>query len=391
MLPSEQPGIAPYLRQIPTIGPEDTVSRALSMLRYAALDTLPVVDSAGRLQGVLTLDDLRPLLVRETIDLLDSVSEWARKPAVVAAPKTSLSQAREALIHGEETTLPVVDEYGRYLGVIGFADLIEPIPVRARPGMIGGMATPWGVYLTNGSLQAGVGNLALAGTGVLMGVLFIVAIVGVGLLLHRFDSGFAAAYFNSLYLPEPRTLTIESLPWVAARSLPLIAFLLMIRALPLSQYHAAEHQAVHAMERGEPLHPAVVDRMPRVHPRCGTNIMAAALIFTAGFQGFTMLSGGWLGTTDGALLAALLAALTWRRFGGFLQYYFTTRPAAAKHIASGLAAAEDLESKFQGSHVARPRILRRIWCMGLPQVMAGVTAGAFAAIWIVETLRSHFG
>src|SRR5687768_9136480 len=153
------------LRQIPTLAPEDSVSRALSMLRYAALDTLPVVDSAGRLVGVLTLHDLRPLLVRDQLELLDPVMTLARMPGAVVTATGTLHDARRALVTSGETTIPVLDERGIYLGVVGFADLIEPIPVRSRPAQIGGMATPWGVYLTNGALQAGVGNGALVATG----------------------------------------------------------------------------------------------------------------------------------------------------------------------------------------------------------------------------------
>jgi uncharacterized protein YqhQ len=37
---------------------------------------------------------------------------------------------------------------------------------------------------------------------------------------------------------------------------------------------------VHAIERGEPLLAESVRAMPRVHPRCGTNIVAAAFLAT---------------------------------------------------------------------------------------------------------------
>jgi uncharacterized protein YqhQ len=36
---------------------------------------------------------------------------------------------------------------------------------------------------------------------------------------------------------------------------------------------------VHAIERGEPLVLEVVRRMPRVHPRCGTNLVAGIALF----------------------------------------------------------------------------------------------------------------
>ena len=381
---NELTGIGPVMRQIPTLAPEDSVSRALSMLRYAALDTLPVVDSAGRLVGILTLQDLRTLLVRDRLELLDPVRAWAREPGAIARPTATLDDARQALVTSGETTIPVVDDRGVYLGVVGFADLIEPIPVRARPAQIGGMATPWGVYLTNGAVQAGVGNIALVCTGVVMGALLAIAIFGTGMVAHLFDVRLADVYFSAIFSPEPQRLTIASGPWVIARTLPMLIFLLLLRAMPLAQYHAAEHQAVHAMERGEPLRAEIVSRMPRVHPRCGTNIMAAGLVFTAGFHGLMMLGGGWFGTTDSALLAALMAVIMWRRVGAFLQTYFTTRRAGAKHIASGLAAAEELEDKFQQSAPVRPRILRRIWCMGLPQILVGVSAGFMTAALLLD-------
>jgi hypothetical protein len=112
--------------------------------------------------------------------------------------------------------------------------------------------------------------------------------------------------------------------------------------------------------------------------------MAAGLVFTAGFHGFLLLGAGLLGTTDSALLAALLAVLTWRRAGAFLQYYFTTKPAGPRHIASGLAAAEDLEYKFQSAPPERPRILRRLWCMGLPQILIGVLIGGGATALLLD-------
>ena len=377
-------GIAAVLRQIPTLAPEDSVSRALSMLRYTALDTLPVVDSAGRLAGVITLQDLRPLLVRDRIELLDPVSGWLRYPEAVASPNFNLEDARSALVNSGETTLPVVDDLGHYFGVVGFTDLIEPIPVRTRPSLVGGMATPWGVYLTNGSIQAGVGNRALVATGLLMGALLVLALVGTEYAAHWLDGRFGTTLGSLMYRSDFNNS--GNLAGAAFRAVPMLLFLLLIRALPLSQFHAAEHQAVHAIERGEPLVSEVVLRMPRVHPRCGTNIMAAALLFTAGFHALVGVGGVWLGVTDSALLAALVALLGWRRLGAFLQYYFTTRPAGPRHIASGVAAAEDLERKFQQAPPERTRILRRIWCMGLPQIMLGVAISGSATAFLVDVL-----
>ncbi|MER3495923.1 MAG: hypothetical protein C4320_03425, partial [Armatimonadota bacterium] len=56
-------------------------------------------------------------------------------------------------------------------------------------------------------------------------------------------------------------------------------FVILFRLLPLAGTHAAEHMAVNALERGEPLDPEVVARMPRTHIRCGTNLAVGAGLF----------------------------------------------------------------------------------------------------------------
>jgi hypothetical protein len=158
-----------------------------------------------------------------------------------------------------------------------------------------------------------------------------------------------------------------------------------MRLLPLAGYHAAEHQAVHAIERGEPLRPEILRRMPRVHPRCGTNIMAGALIFTVVSQALTALRIG-LGSSDSAVLGAIVALFTWRSLGAFLQQYFTTRPATDRQLASGIAAARDLERKFTGAIPRRPTLIRRLWCMGMPQMVVGTSLGATAMGFLLSYL-----
>ena len=49
----------------------------------------------------------------------------------------------------------VVDGAGVCHGLILYSDLLLPERPRPKPAMIGGMATPFGVYLTDGAQQAG--------------------------------------------------------------------------------------------------------------------------------------------------------------------------------------------------------------------------------------------
>ena len=138
----------------------------------------------------------------------------------------------------------------------------------------------------------------------------------------------------------------------------------------MTGYHAAEHQVVHAIEQGDDLRAEVVRTKPRVHPRCGTNLMAAFGMF--------MILDRWAGS-----LAFIGALVSWRFFGSFLQQYITTRPARVREIDSGLFAGKQLLERYQegiGKHASG---WRRLWNMGLLQVALG-----FAIVWSL-LLLSH--
>jgi hypothetical protein len=133
-------------------------------------------------------------------------------------------------------------------------------------------------------------------------------------------------------------------------------FVLMMRLTPLSGYHAAEHQTVWAIERGLPLTPENVARMPRAHPRCGTNLLALGGLIQIAFQHLPTFDGGTI------MITLLFIYLLWRSFGEMLQNYFTTKPATPRQLQSGIAAGRALLEKYQDQpHVMAPfgaRLLR---------------------------------
>jgi hypothetical protein len=160
----------------------------------------------------------------------------------------------------------------------------------------------------------------------------------------------------------------------------LSAFLLLtlVRLLPLSGTHAAEHQVVHCVEQGVPLTVPFVRSMPRVHPRCGTNLLAGMMTFMLVFAGvFVVAQVKDLDTPDCIAVAAMIAApvglIYWRRIGAFLQYWFTTKPASEEQIVGAIKAAEQVlrEREGRGSLPVKRPLLRRVWAMGLPQICIG--------------------
>lgn len=381
--------LARVLRQPPYLLPDDGVARAVGLLRHGG-EVAPVMDSLGRLVGVLSIGDLLPLLeaAEDRSRLSRSIRPYVRPAPAVIGPDATLPDVRSLLLRTGETAAFVVDRRRRLLGAVCLADLLDPDPEMPRPTSVGGMATPWGVYLTTGTIHAGAGNRALLASGALLGLMMAGAYLAVGLALLGVQRGTGEGVYALWLGSQPARDPWRALEWLALQALALPVFALLMRLSPLTRYHAAEHQTVHAIERGEALELEALRRMPRVHPRCGTNLIAAAIVFTTVAQAATAVSGSLVDPVNAAALGAAAAFLTWRRVGAALQQYFTTRPAGDKHLASGLAAAEELLHRYVTELPVRPTLWRRLWCAGMPQmlvgVMLGLSAGTFVSRWVLS-------
>lgn len=251
-----------------------------------------------------------------------------------------------------------------------------PLPItRVSTPRLGGMATPLGVYLHDGIDGGGAGFLGLVLTGMLVVTLGIAAEIVTGMVGRSVETALLglsgvwriAHYFGAIgFSPDDIVFKIPSM----------CLLLLFVRLLPLAGTHAAEHQVVHCVEQGVPLVPRYVRAMPRVHPRCGTNLLTGMLIFLSVFTVVFDLSlsyGSEWATMLGAIAAAPLTLMYWRRVGAFMQYWLATKPATDGQIAGAIKAAEQVfakRAKRRGA-VVRMRPLRRIWAMGVPQVLIG--------------------
>jgi len=218
------------------------------------------------------------------------------------------------------------------------------------------MATPFGVYLTGGGVRAGVGDFALLATGALMSVLLLVAY------------GLADWVIGARWWGEALPLAADWIQQPAVADLfSMVVFGMLFRWTWVTGYHAAEHQVVHAMEAGDELEQGSVSRQPRVHPRCGTNLMAAVLIMSL-FWRHRFLDPGQ------PVIAMLVTLIFWRRVGSWIQQHVTTRPATPAQIHSGISAAQELLFRYQSGPRVTPSRFARIWNMGILQVMTGATA-----------------
>lgn len=309
-------------------------------------------------------------------DLVGALSAGAESTGAVEgvirrdAPAVSGKMpATEVLRLFESTGLPalaVVDSDNRVVGVITPSRLLAPTDREARPKLVGGMATPFGVYLTGGGVSGGVAPYALIAAGAFLFALFVAGAylaLLVGWLLPR--EFMRAAWFE---------------PLISA--LGLLFFFLLMRLAPLTGYHAAEHMVVHAIEQSEPLERETVARMPRVHPRCGTNVAVGLAIFLG-------LSGlAWTPEAELRTVVALLATmLFFRPLGSFIQSTFTTRPPNAAQLDAGIRAGKELLDRYQTEARSNISPLRRLWQSGLFYVMMGSMGAGLLAYLITEVLR----
>lgn len=398
----EQPlsSLRAVMRPLPVLSPEDSISRFIRICRLNACSSLPVLCQT-RVCGMVYQKDVLALLSRENATDNDSILHRPlsdiMRPQLSIRSDSSLQNVRKYFIDQQLDllhALPVVDDQNYCLGIIIHNDLLLSDAPTCRPGSIGGMATPFGVYLTDGTLQAGASNLALVTSGAVTGGLLLLAVTAVDFCLKslsRFGHGFhSIASLDVATIGSNVSLTVALLGFAVKLTIYLLFFALL-RATSIAGYHAAEHQTVHAMERNEPLVIDVVRRMPRPHPRCGTNIMGIGLLLFTLYP--LLVSLLHLEVEDAFFVAAAITFFSWRGFGNFLQAVFTTRPASDKQIASGIAAGETLIKTFYNAKPVRSVLLRRIWCMGIFQNMIGlllVMGSAQLLTWFIGRFNHNW-
>ncbi|MCS6830127.1 MAG: DUF1385 domain-containing protein [Armatimonadota bacterium] len=357
-----------YMTGVPVLSPDDPLAKAVALIRAARTSALPVVQD-GRLVGVVAESDIARLLQQDDPyrqQYLPVSAAMAQEPLAVL-PFTPTTHALQMMQQYGLSSLPVVSQDGEYLGTVLRSDVLALTCDTIRPPLVGGMATPLGVYLTGGGVRAGAGDLGLFLTGVLLMALNLVAM----LLVYSGSQWIQQRTGFPLYamLLSPAASFLDWQDWVGAalRAMPIALFLLLVRLSPIAGVHAAEHMTVHAIERGEPLELEYVRRMPRVHPRCGTNLAAGALVFltlanlnTGIYQDVTLL------------LAFVTTLLVWRPVGNLLQALFTTRTPSDRQLRNAIEAGKQLLHRYQLQGYRPLTFRERVWNMGILQIAAGM-------------------
>lgn len=340
-----------------SLHPTDSLARAVELLQSSRSGAIPVMED-GQLRGLVSDREIASGLARDEGATVGSVMTRSVPVAPMGMPAV---EALRLLSTIEFPALPVVSPDGYFVGTVGRAELLATLFRRRRPHPVGGMATPLGVYLSDGRIRGGAGDLGLLLTGVFL----------------------FAGWFISAVVAQLATLSLalvapDAIGYAHAAAIPffLLTFAAWFRLSPIAGYHAAEHQTVHAMERNEALTPERLAMMPREHPRCGTNLAVM----------FTMFSALTLGLKADAVTSALASLAAYRFFGQWVQRHVTTRRPSGKQLASGVRAGVELLERYQrGTPPSRYPGLLRLWNAGIIQVAAG-----YAAVYLlVDALAPH--
>lgn len=359
-----------YARRINPLFPESSLNAAMENLQDVGVAALPILLETGEL-AIVREEDVRKAMLAGASPF-EPAAGYCSRDTVMIAPDTGFEAMSEIFRERGIGEALIVDAEGRYGGMVFALDLFLHRMHEARPGLVGGLATPFGVYLTNGVVSGGARGIALAATGAMLTVLFTASVLATLGLLEFFSRAIgtpgAAKVMNG---------DVDQVWITVVNSLPVLLFLLFIRAIPLSGTHAAEHMVVHAIERREPLTYEVVRRMPRVHPRCGTNIAVGAVIFL------------WLMDElpyeYGALIALAATIMLWRTVGGLVQYWFTTKPTSRAQLENAIGAGKELIVRYRSSRRLAPSFGQRVLNTGLPWVLAGGLA-ASGLVYLISVL-----
>lgn len=359
------------------LAPSDTVRRAAGLIRASGGSRILVHDQ-GRIVGTVSEQAIAAFAARsdDSDAVLKSPIESLVDPDVLLVnSRVSLREAAELFASTDADVLPVIDEFGGYRGALFRSDVVGLLTQNLRPPTVAGMATPLGVYLTTGSVSGGAGSLGLFLTGVSLALMIIVAGLAADGLM-RLVGTVTGIKMSVLLASPPLTLhpNLMDVPRYASVLLTILFFFLIMRFSPLSGYHAAEHMTVHAMEAGEDLTPDAVRHMPRVHPRCGTNLLAAAGVF--------LIIASRISGDVGVLLAMLVVVLGWRSVGGWLQYLVTTKTPSERQLANGVAAGNELMKEYQEQPHLQLTGFQRVWKLGFLQTAAGM----FTVLWVLQTV-----
>lgn len=354
--------VSKLLRHGEVIEAGTSIARAASTFRTSNFPCV-LVSSEDKYIGVVT----EAALLKAMANGLSSSEPVGQllESCLTVRPSALRSEAIAALEQANVDHAAVVDADSVVWGWVLPSDLYDKAPHYPPVQPPGGLATPFGVYLHTGGVWAGPRPWGLFAAGSYLVILLVL--------------GQVLAYGVAQLTLMARQPLPGGVNFVPALGLVLAAVLMKLS--PLAGIHAAEHMAVHAIERQEPLREEVLVRMPRVHPRCGTNLAVLGIVVLG-------LGTSDLGLPPGSqglqfIGAFLIGYYNYVRFGGLAQYWITTRTPNKEQVLMGCRSANELMSKAATAGKWTTNGWQAIWNSGLIHVLIGgwITGALFYAFF----------
>ena len=117
------------IREVMTPGPltveaTSTVAEAALAMKGADVGPVPVLDTNGRLCGILTDRDITVRVVAEGLDpKTTSVGDVSSVELIVLSPDDTVDDAVQLMRERSIRRLPIVDDSGKPVGIVSLGDL----------------------------------------------------------------------------------------------------------------------------------------------------------------------------------------------------------------------------------------------------------------------------
>ena len=111
--------------EVPRVGTEQTVSRALVEMTRSRLGMTTVVDDGDRVLGVFTDGDLRRTLARDIDMKRTRIDSVMTRDCITVPPEMLAAEAVHLMQQHAINALPVVDDAGRLIGALNMHDLLR--------------------------------------------------------------------------------------------------------------------------------------------------------------------------------------------------------------------------------------------------------------------------
>lgn len=151
--PVKEEKVGDWMRtNIISVSPGDKIGQVISLFVERKLNMLPVVDDKGVLKGKIRESDVMKLFFhRRDIRhenvmgfgfdfgyFAENASELMMKYRVTLKPSDTVGDAARKMVEHEITSLPVVDDKHRLIGIFSAKDLLFGVTKRRHLGMVSG-------------------------------------------------------------------------------------------------------------------------------------------------------------------------------------------------------------------------------------------------------------